>query len=177
MRIILLVLYSILLSSCGNIGQIQYGYGKPLLTGNALNDAGSGAPVDMHYISAKIGKRFCSDKIIGLDLFFGGFVASPQEHQSGIGGGAILSPRLLYNDLKIKPFIIIDLGVGFLDWDVQATDFNFLVGGGPGLLIPINDRLSATVSFSLFHISNAGIERPNPGVNSDIVVFGLEWRF
>jgi len=177
MKFILLGLLIINLCSCNGIGQIQYGYGEPILLGSALNERGSGQPIDLHNISVKVGKNLFNGELTAFDIFVGGFVAIPEAHESGIGGGGLITPRILYNKFKIKPFVAIDLGIGFFDWDAQGSDLNFLVGGGPGLLLPINDRLAGTTSVLLFHLSNAGLDDRNPGLNSDVLTFGLEYKF
>jgi len=55
----------------------------------------------------------------------------------------------------------------------QSTHFNFLDQGGVGLLYGLSDDWSIEVGARIWHISNAGIKRPNHGINGSAVLVGF----
>jgi len=78
------------------------------------------------------------------------------------------------------PFL--DLGVGILHWNLRLptileTRFNFMLQAGPGLHYFATDHLAITGQVRLHHISNAGIEKPNIGVNSSVYLLGVSYFF
>jgi len=78
------------------------------------------------------------------------------------------------------PFL--DLGVGILHWNLRLptileTRFNFTLQTGPGLHYFATDHLAITGQVRLHHISNAGIESPNIGVNSTVYLLGVSYFF
>lgn len=176
----LLLLCLCLLSSCVQPTKIriEYAYGEPVHSGDLLNKEGSGQPVDLHYASAKVGKTVWESGDVGIDLFAGGFVALPVDHESSSLVGLVITPRIRY---PVKPgvdaFIAPDLGLAWGDWDEQGGDFNFLVGGQTGFLIELNAVMDLSLSTGLFHISNAGLKKENPGYNADLFMAGFEYRF
>jgi hypothetical protein len=98
-----------------------------------------------------------------------------------IGEGASLLLRYNFvTGTRWVPFF--DLGMGVLHWnlrlpDILATQFNFTLQGGPGLHFFITDQLAITGQVRLHHISNAGYERPNIGVNSTVYLLGVSYFF
>ena len=78
------------------------------------------------------------------------------------------------------PFL--DLGIGILHWNLRLptileTRFNFMLQAGPGLHYFATDHLAITGQVRLHHISNAGIESPNIGVNSSVYLLGVSYFF
>jgi hypothetical protein len=98
-----------------------------------------------------------------------------------IGEGASLLLRYNFvTGTRWVPFF--DLGMGVLHWnlrlpDILATQFNFMLQGGPGLHFFATDQLAITGQVRLHHISNAGYERPNIGVNSTVYLLGVSYFF
>lgn len=173
------ILFVCLTVSCAGPTRVSvsYGYGEPVHVGDLLNKA-SGQPVDLHYASAKVGRTVWESGDMGIDLFVGGFAAMPVDHEASTLAGLVVTPRIRY---PVKPgvyaFIAPDLGLAWGDWDKQGGDFNFLVGGQTGFLIKISEHVDMSLSTGLFHISNAGLKKGNPGYNSDLFTVGFEYRF
>ncbi len=75
-----------------------------------------------------------------------------------------------------------DLGVGVLHWNLRlpgilGTQFNFTLQGGPGLHFFATDHLAITGQVRLHHISNAGTDSPNIGINSSVYLAGISYFF
>ena len=47
--------------------------------------------------------------------------------------------------------------------------------GGAGIELFLTDQLAMSFSWRIRHISNAGIEQPNPGLNTQFVMLGFDW--
>lgn len=177
-RAAMLLAIALSVSSCvGNKLRVEYAYGEPVYAGDALNSRGSGNAVDLNYGSVKVGKTVWESGSVGIDLFAGGFVAVPHDHESTTLAGVVVTPRIRY---PVKPgvdaFVAPDLGLVFGKWKDQGSDFNFLVGGQTGVLIELNEQTDISLSTGLFHISNAGIEKENPGSNSDLFMVAFEYE-
>lgn len=178
MRYVILLALGLVVSCSGPIKvSVSYGYGEPVHTGDLLNKA-SGQPIDLHYVAAKVGQTVWESGDVGIDLFAGGFAALPVDHETSSLFGFAMTPRIRY---PVKPgidyFIAPDLGIAWGNWEKQGGDFNFLVGGQTGFLIEINEQISVSMSTGLFHISNAGITKRNPGYNADLFMLGFEYEF
>jgi len=178
---ILFFLSTFLLASCnfGHKARIEYGYGEPVLVADALNRWGSGEPADIHHASIKVGPVLYESERLEFDCLGGGWAVLPQDQQSSIGYGVVVSPRLFLKSLggTAVPYGQFDLGLGYWETDVQGSDFGFLVGGAVGLAFLLSKSISTTVAYSLYHFSNAGLAKPNPGLNSDLISLGLEYDF
>ena len=53
--------------------------------------------------------------------------------------------------------------------------FEFASFGGAGIELFLTDQLAMSFSWRIRHISNAGIEQPNPGLNTQFVMLGFDW--
>lgn len=97
------------------------------------------------------------------------------------GEGASLLLRYNFaTGTRWVPFF--DVGLGILHWNLRlprilATQFNITIQGGPGLHYFATDHLAITGQVRLHHISNAGIDRPNIGVNSSVYLLGISYFF
>jgi len=66
------------------------------------------------------------------------------------------------------------------DWDDTpaeyelGSEFQFLLNGGVGVEL-FRETGTYSLNYRLFHVSNAGIEKPNIGLNAH--VFTLGYRF
>jgi hypothetical protein len=62
--------------------------------------------------------------------------------------------------------------------EIAATcDVNFILEGGPGLLIFLSDRTALTVGYRYHHVSNGSKCTPNLGLNSSLFILGLTHFF
>jgi lipid A 3-O-deacylase len=108
---------------------------------------------------------------------FGGTQVSPSEYC--IFG---LTPHLRYNfatGSRWIPFMDAGAGVtatGIGDPDLaKVFDFNLQVG--PGVHWFVRDNWAVTVDTKFFHVSDAGIDHPNHGLNGVMGMVGLTWFF
>ena len=87
--------------------------------------------------------------------------------------------KFLSPNRKWAPNILAGAGFSYGDWNDLATreiatPFEFLLHIGAGLEF-YNQTNAWSVNYRLFHVSNAGIEFPNIGLNAH--VFSLGMRF
>lgn len=95
-----------------------------------------------------------------------------------LGGGSLLL-RYNFEGEKLIPFLNVGAGLSLTNIGEPdlggSTQFN-LQGGG-GVHYHIAKTISLTGECRWFHLSSAGIHRPNHGTNSLLLMTGLEWRF
>jgi hypothetical protein len=89
-----------------------------------------------------------------------------------------LSALLRYNfwtGSRVTPFFDAGGGVMWTDFGLpeQGSKFNFQVQGGPGLHVHLNHRTAITIQYRFHHISNAGTDIPNLGINSSLFLVGI----
>jgi hypothetical protein len=93
-----------------------------------------------------------------------------------------LSPHLRYHfatGTRLVPFV--DAGAGVTGTGIHLPDlstkfeFNTQAGGGADWFF--RDDVALTVQARFVHISNAGIDQPNHGVNTVVGILGVTWFF
>jgi len=112
-----------------------------------------------------------------LGTFFGG---EQINHNDAYLVG--IAPLLRYNfatGSRLVPYV--DGGAGLSLTDIRkpdlSTDFEFNVQVGIGLHWFFKPNMAATLEGRWLHLSNAGIDRPNQGVNTSMILLGLDWFF
>jgi lipid A 3-O-deacylase len=121
-------------------------------------------------------KWYCGNwEIIG-EVFAGGQFRPSAAYLVGA------APILRYNftrSHRLVPFI--DLGGGVIATDIRdgdlSTTFEFNLQGGAGLHYFFRGNFALTAQYRFIHLSNAGIEFPNLGVNSSTLLLGISWFF
>jgi lipid A 3-O-deacylase len=75
------------------------------------------------------------------------------------------------------PYFETGAGMLFTTDDVpeKTFPFNFTPQAGFGFHILTGRRQAFTLAFKYMHISNGGLDRPNPGINSIQVLVGYHW--
>ncbi|MEW6170576.1 MAG: acyloxyacyl hydrolase [Candidatus Omnitrophota bacterium] len=72
-------------------------------------------------------------------------------------------------------------GVGFLYMSQhtveQSTQFNFNEYGGVGMHYFFMEHIAFTVEYRFRHVSNAGIDHPNTGINTHLGLCGISYKF
>jgi hypothetical protein len=99
-------------------------------------------------------------------------------------GGRLLGNTLLFR-FDGKPFHrtvpFVDLGSGPLNTTLneRASELGghvqFLSQGGVGIQRPIAPRLQYVIEYRYFHMSNAGLKKPNHGFNGNMLTVGMRW--
>ncbi len=180
MKLFLILVSIIFLSSCCTVNDWrlrgEYGYGEPIHLSTLIVNETNGLPLHLSYLSIKTGPTVYENDFSEIDFMAGPFLAIPDKYVSSAATGIVLTPRIIGNEMGggARLFFSVDLGLGWFDWEPQGSEFNFVVGGGPGIIMPIADGIWMSLSTSLFHVSNAKIAEPNHGFNSDLVVMGIE---
>lgn len=94
-----------------------------------------------------------------------------------LGGGPYLRWRW------VRPFVqpYAEVGVGMLYNDLKNFSLSsrllFSVNGAVGVEIPVTDRLGITTGYRFRHISNAGQDEINPGLNANIICTGVTFTY
>jgi hypothetical protein len=93
-----------------------------------------------------------------------------------------LTPHLRYNFATGTRWIpFLDLGAGISATGIGAPDlsgtFEFNLQASTGVRWFIQDNLALTFEAGYLHLSDAGLSRPNQGVNSIKGMIGVSWFF
>lgn len=104
-------------------------------------------------------------------------VTSPKQNAIEFGITPI-GLKLEYDQgQQVVPYLIAGTGVmytGLGGYELSGP-FEFASFGGAGIELFLTDQLAMSFSWRIRHISNAGIEQPNPGLNTQFVMVGLDW--
>jgi lipid A 3-O-deacylase len=100
-------------------------------------------------------------------------------HNFEAGTGFYLKAGLLAPTSRVQPYLKAGFGAVFMHQHLatQATQFNFIEQAGLGMHIFGTPQTALTLEYRYSHLSNAGIEHPNNGIDSHITLLGLSYRF
>ena len=121
--------------------------------------------------------RWCRGNWEFLGELFGGAQFHPN-----IAYVVGVTPLVRYNfvtDTRWVPFFdggagLSATGIGYPD---LSTTFEFNIQLGAGTHWFFQKNAAATLQYRWLHLSNAGIQSPNPSVNSSIFLAGVTWFF
>ena len=107
-----------------------------------------------------------------------GGVQTHPRHRSLLG----LTPLLRYNFATGSRWVpFVNAGVGLAYTNISGHDlsngFQFNLQAGAGMHYFLREGLALALEFRWFHLSNAGLNRPNTGLNSQLVFAGLSRFF
>jgi opacity protein-like surface antigen len=94
--------------------------------------------------------------------------------------GLALLPRYNFvTGTRLVPFIDGGLGIAYTNIEEPdlSTKFQFIVQGGAGTHYFVRTNLSVTAQYRFFHLSNAGIRKPNRGANTHMFFASFSWFF
>ena len=109
----------------------------------------------------------------------------------GIIGGAIHPGGHLLGDTvmfrvsgnprrKFIPFFNVSSGPLRTNLDEKAPELGghvqFISQGGVGIQRRLNVKQSVVMEYRYFHMSNAGLTKPNPGFNGSMLSIGMRWN-
>ncbi len=80
---------------------------------------------------------------------------------------------------RIAPYVEGGVGIIYTTQHTyeQSTQYNFLSQAGVGLQFFLNKKLALTGGYRFRHMSNAGIDSPNRGINYHFALLGLSYFF
>lgn len=98
-------------------------------------------------------------------------------HDGWAAGGKLLLRYDFDGRGRFRPYLEAGLGALHLDvdFDQQSDGFNFSIVGGAGLRWPLSEGVTLDTGLRFHHISNAGTQLPNVGLNLLIVAAGVSW--
>jgi lipid A 3-O-deacylase len=154
------------------------GAGMKILNSQTRHDWALGnAQFGWVFSDVKAGDRWYRGNWELLAELFGGAQFNPDTaYVTGIG------PLLRYNFAPGHRWVpFFDAGAGVAATDIRngdlSTTFEFNLQFGAGAHFFLKDNLAITLQYRFIHISNAGIEFPNLGVNTSTFLLGLTWFF
>jgi Lipid A 3-O-deacylase (PagL) len=119
-----------------------------------------------------------------LDIFPAVVVFEPDRVRRGSSTiyGAGLSPLGFKVNFAqqswIQPFVAASVGFLYFEDDIpvpHSSRFNFTPEIGLGVEFFLAPKRALTLGYKLHHISNAGIGRSNPGMNSHVIYAGFSF--
>jgi opacity protein-like surface antigen len=101
------------------------------------------------------------------------------KHSSTVGGLAVMGRWLFRGTGTLRPYL--EAGVGLLggetDFRQTSCDTNYIIQGGPGVLLFVNPNTALGLGYRFQHLSNAGSCDENLGLNSSVFLLGLSYFF
>lgn len=100
-----------------------------------------------------------------------------EQEPRATGGGVNLLIRYTIAGQRWRPSILAGAGILFTNEDVPPgeTDLNFTPQGGIALQYLLRPRLAIGGEYRFHHLSNNGQTESNPGINSQLLLFGVSW--
>jgi opacity protein-like surface antigen len=98
-------------------------------------------------------------------------------NSSTVVGASALARWIFATAGRFRPYFEVGAGVLLGETDLQQTDcdVNFLLQGGPGVLVFLTDRSLLTVGYRFQHVSNGGTCAFNVGINSSALYLGASY--
>lgn len=100
-----------------------------------------------------------------------------------VGGSTVVGlsalGRWILGGTRIRPYFDVGAGVLLGETNLPQTtcDVNFLIQGGPGVLVVLSSSTTLAVGYRFQHISNAGACTINPGINSSALYLSVNYLF
>ena len=109
---------------------------------------------------------------------YASFITSPESNVE-IGNTFLIKIGFLPETSKIQPYFKGGAGMTYISLHTheQGTQFNFIEYGGLGAHYYFTKDTAFTLEGRFRHLSNAGIGKPNTGINSIFVVSGITKKF
>ncbi|HEB78164.1 MAG TPA: acyloxyacyl hydrolase [Methylothermaceae bacterium] len=161
----------------------QAGWGE----GFSLGFSGNGDPRLVEYVAVLPHLGFDISGWVGQDRWYRGnldilveaeyFEFRQPKRGHSVGGAALLR----YNFRpwpRLSPYVDAGFGLGDLDVGLrdQADGLVFYPQFGIGVNWSVTRRLSLNAGWRYHHMSNAGRELPNNGINANVFLLGFDLR-
>lgn len=107
-----------------------------------------------------------------------GFVSQPDTNVE-LGNSFFLKMGILPETFKLQPYIKFGAGLSYMTQHIreQSTQFNFTETGAAGMRYLFSENNSFALEFRYRHLSNAGMDHPNHGINTYLIVAGISHRY
>lgn len=155
-----------------------FGWGKLREKGNYhLYPVFVGLNFDLKKLTEKIGFNPPMLLQFQLEPYIAG-VSSPNSNIE-VGNAFALKVGLLPDSFAVQPYIKAAAGTLYMSQHTreQSTQFNFYEYGGLGVHWFFTKNTALTVEGRFRHLSNAGIDSPNSGINTYFGLVGLSYQF
>ena len=105
-------------------------------------------------------------------------LTSESESATAVGLSA-LGRWVFATEWIVRPYLEVGLGIlgGPLNFRQTNCDVNYVIEGGPGLLVFVSKRAAVTAGYRFQHISNGGACEKNLGIDSSLFMVGLTYFF
>lgn len=102
-----------------------------------------------------------------------------KRNSATVIGASALARWIFSGTQRFRPYVEAGGGilVGETNFRQTDCDVNFLLQGGPGVLVFLSDTTSLSVGYRFQHISNGGSCRFNVGINSSALYLGVSYFF
>jgi len=109
---------------------------------------------------------------------FVSYVSSPNNNME-MGSNFLLKVGFLPETYRFQPYFKGGLGFLYMSQHTreQGSQFNFNEYAGLGAHFFLTKDLAFTFEYRFRHISNADIDKPNKGINTNFCIFGINKRF
>lgn len=106
------------------------------------------------------------------------YISSPRDNVE-VGTSFLLKAGLTPQTSKLQPFILGGVGMVYMTQHTrsQSTQFNFIEQAGLGMHYFLKKNIALTLQGRIRHLSNAGIDYPNTGINTYFVLTGISYKF
>lgn len=106
------------------------------------------------------------------------YISSPKNNVE-TGTSFLLKAGFLPQTSKFQPFVLGGVGMVYMTQHTieQSTQFNFIEQLGIGMHYFFKPNVAFTIEGRYRHLSNAGIDHPNTGINTQFVLTGISYQF
>jgi hypothetical protein len=112
---------------------------------------------------------------LSVEPFFS--VLKTPERNTETGANFLL--KCVFTQKKLfQPYIKAGIGLVYITQETknQREGFNFLPQAGLGFSFRITENTSASLEYRFRHLSNAGLRKPNSGIDADMFLIGIQFR-
>ncbi len=111
-----------------------------------------------------------------IELFLNPVLGPETNVEAIVGISLVWFP---FGEGKFSPYVEGGTGPGYTSQHTneQGSQFNFFSYAGIGCQIKVSDRSAILVGYRIRHFSNAGLDHPNKGVNTEGWIVGMKIRF
>lgn len=109
---------------------------------------------------------------------FASYIVDPRS-DAEIGTNFLIKIGILPETSKIQPYFKGGVGMLYMTLHTveQSTQFNFNEYAGLGVHYFFRKNMAFTLEYRFRHVSNAGIDSPNTGLNTNFAICGVSFRY